>query len=243
MTSAVQPWVAASSGERGAVLAPPPEIPLYLRRVYWWAYINPRCIRAWDRQWLTNLILWGNFARLRDAALDQLGTPVEGRTLQVACVYGDFTPRVLDRLAPGARLDVADIVPQQLSNLAEKLPPGAPVALHRCDSSDLAFADASFDQVVLFFLLHEQPEDVRRGSIAEAVRVLKPGGKLVVMDYHQPRWWHPLRYLFQPVLRVLEPFAMDLWRTELPAWLPRSMTVASVRLYFGGLYQMVVATR
>ena len=47
-------------------------IPAYLHETYWWAYVHPSAVRLFERQWLVNLILWGNFAKLRDAALAQL---------------------------------------------------------------------------------------------------------------------------------------------------------------------------
>jgi hypothetical protein len=55
---------------------------------------------------------------------------------------------------------------------------------------------------------------------------------------------HPLRYLFRPVLRALEPFALDLWQHELAQWLPDSVTPAQIRkeTYFGGIYQKLVIT-
>src|SRR5437867_2748397 len=36
-------------------------VPWYLDSVYWWAYVDPRAITLFERQWLVNLILWGNF--------------------------------------------------------------------------------------------------------------------------------------------------------------------------------------
>ncbi len=232
-------------GDRSTRRASVAEIPPYLERFYWWAYIHPRGVSIFDRRWLTNLILWGNFATLRDAAVAALGSPIIGRTLQVACVYADFTPSLLCAMAPGASLDVVDVVPLQLGNLNAKLPRSAPAALHLRDASDLGFATASFDQVVMFFLLHEQPAAIRQRSLAEAWRVLRPGGRLVVVDYRRPAWWHPLRYLFAPVLRRLEPFALDLWRHELRVWFPATGHPASVqeRRFFGGLYQLLVVTR
>ena len=41
-------------------------IPGYLHETYWWAYVHPNAVRLFERQWLVNLILWGNFAKLRD---------------------------------------------------------------------------------------------------------------------------------------------------------------------------------
>jgi ubiquinone/menaquinone biosynthesis C-methylase UbiE len=232
----------AKADEKVMEPLPPQAIPNYLQETYWWAYVHPNAVSFFERQWLVNLILWGNFARLRDAALAELGREVPGRTLQVACVYGNFTERLAARIAPGGSLDVVDVLPIQLRNLREKLPASAPVTLHQRDSTALGFADASYDQVILFFLLHEQPEAARRKTLREALRVLRPGGKLVLVDYHLPRRLHPLRYLFRPVLRALEPFALDLWRHEIARWLPESVTVAQVRkqTYYGGLYQKLV---
>ena len=76
----------------------PAVIPEYLHNTYWWAYLHPRAVHIFERQWLVNLILWGNFAKLRDAALQEMGEEINGRVLQVACVYGDFTEHLVRRL-------------------------------------------------------------------------------------------------------------------------------------------------
>lgn len=218
-------------------------VPRYLQETYWWAYVHPRAVRLFERQWLVNLILWGNFAKLRDAALDALGERLPGRTLQVACVYGDFTPRLAQRVADGGSLDVVDVLPIQLANLGRKLDDGAPVRLIHRDASDLRFEDGTYDRVALFFLLHEMPLDVRRRTLSEALRVLKPGGELVIVDYHRPARWHPFRPLMHWILRRFEPFAHDLWAHEVSEWLPEGR-VASLgkRTYWGGLYQKLVIT-
>jgi ubiquinone/menaquinone biosynthesis C-methylase UbiE len=161
----------------------------------------------------------------------------------VACVYGDFTPRLAQRLTEGASLDVVDVLPIQLANLRRKLGASVSVNLINRDASDLGFADGSYDRVVLFFLLHEMPLEVRRRTLAEAMRVLKPGGQLVIVDYHRPSSWHPLRAVMKWILRNFEPFAMDLWRHELTEWLP-SLGGGSLRkeTFYGGLYQKLVIT-
>jgi len=219
-------------------------LPKYLEQTYWWAYVHPNSVRVFERQWLVNLILWGNFAMLRDAALAEMGSPIKGRVLQVACVYGDFSQHVARRLGPGAHLDVVDVAPVQLENLTGKVKDYPNVALHHQDSTALGFDDHSYDQTVVFFLLHEQPEDVRRKTIAEAIRVTRPGGKVIFVDYHGPRRSNPFRYVMKPVLTWLEPFAMDLWRQELPAFMPDSVRPEQLQseFYFGGLYQKVVLT-
>ena len=220
-------------------------IPRYLEQVYWWAYVHPNAVQLFEREWLVNLILFGNYGRLRDAALDDFGETVTGKTLQVACAYGNLTTRLHQRLAPDASLDVVDILPIQLLNLAKKLPADERVALLQGDSSSLACPDASYDQALLFFLLHEQPEAVRRATLAEAMRVVRPGGRIVIIDYHLPVPWHPLRLLMTGVFRKLEPYAMDLWQNEIEAFMPRHAKPASItkKTYYGGLYQKLVLIR
>jgi hypothetical protein len=79
------------------------QVPYYLNAHYWWAYIHPRAVQLFERQWLVNLVLWGNYARPHDAVLDEMGDSLPGRTLQVACVYGDLTARLGARVAEGGR--------------------------------------------------------------------------------------------------------------------------------------------
>jgi ubiquinone/menaquinone biosynthesis C-methylase UbiE len=219
--------------------------PPYLTAHYWWAYVHPRAVWFFERQWLVNLILWGNYARLRNAAMAELGDVLPGTTLQVACVYGDLTNTLVSRVAAGGgRLDIVDVLPMQLENLRSKLPSGAPARLLAMDSADLNLPDASYDQVLLFFLLHEQPRIYRERTLSEAFRVVRPGGKIVIIDYARPRWWHPLRYLWRPLLAALEPFALDLWHHEVDRWLPpAARSEWRKQSFFGGLYQKVVIKR
>jgi len=226
-------------------VAAPVTVPHYLESTYWWAYTHPNAVRVFERQWLVNLILWGNFSRLRDLALKEMGETINGNVLQVACVYGNFTEHLVRRLGPKGHLNVIDVAPVQITNLHDKLGPQKQVTVLQQDSSALTFADASHDTTVLFFLLHEQPAEVRRKTIAEAMRVTKPGGKIVFVDYHKPKALSPFRYIMVPILTTLEPFAMDLWNGQIADWLPADCQNLRIdkQTYFGGLYQKVVITR
>ncbi len=138
-----------------------------------------------------------------------------------------------------------DVVEGQIENLRRKLPQGSKVRSLRMDSAALDFPDGRYDRALLFFLLHEQPEDWRRRTLEETLRVVKPGGRVVVVDYARPKWWSPFRYIMAPTLAFLEPFALDLWRFEVKTFLSPS---ASARVLlretmFGGLYQLVALER
>jgi SAM-dependent methyltransferase len=104
-----------------------------------------------------------------------------------------------------------------------------------------SYDGGAFDRVALFFLLHEQPLEWRRRTLAEALRVVRPGGEIVIVDYARPKWWNPLRYLFRPILGALEPFALDLWRFEIETFMPpaRNYRATQRASCFGGLYQLV----
>ena len=237
----------AQATEPAVAIASAQKVPWYLARVYWWAYVDRRAIYFFERQWLVNLILWGNFGRLRDAALAALaGSPGErlgGRTLQVACVYGNLTPALLGCIATDSTLDVVDVLPQQLENLHRKLPPEHGARLVHGDSTNLRYEAETFDRALIFFLLHEQPAAERRATLAEALRVVRPGGRIVIVDYHRPHRFHPLYWPMKGILHSLEPFALDLWENDLETWLPRDRQVTiSRRTLFGGLYQLVTLT-
>lgn len=218
-----------------------PAIPHYLQATYWWAYIHPWGVRVFERQWLVNLILWGNYKRLCDAVLHAYGQHLHGHSLQIACAYGDLTPRLADTIGADGTLQVIDILPIQLSNLAGKLPKDSSVRLQCMDSTSLTYRDQHFDRALLFFLLHEQPLAVRKKTLAEAARVIRPGGTLTIVDYAGPSRLNPLRYIMVPILALLEPFARDLWNEEIATWLPLDANIELVhrQRFFGGLYQML----
>jgi ubiquinone/menaquinone biosynthesis C-methylase UbiE len=181
---------------------------------------------------------------LRDAALAELSV-ANGTTAQIACAYGGLTTQLAKKCsAENGTLDVVDVLPIHLQNLRRKLPQRCPVKLLAMNSVDLQFPDRSYDQVLLFFLLHEQPAEVRRRTLQEAFHVLKPEGKIVIVDYARPRWWHPLRYIWRLVLAALEPFALDLWRDDIAAWMPAGYPgQMRSQSFFGGLYRLTTFTR
>ena len=222
-----------------------PATPDYLKDTYSWAYVTPEAVRRFERQWLVNLSLWGNFNRLRDLALNAFGRELTGQSLQIACVYGDLTSSWESCHAAAGQLDVIDVLPVQIDNLKRKLGANSRVNIQMANATALPHATASVDRSLLFFLLHEMPLDVRIATVREAFRVTKPGGKIVFVDYHKPSKAHPLYLPMKGVLHTLEPFALDLWQTEIAEWFPADMPPAGFtkKTYFGNLYQLIEVTR
>ena len=163
-----------------------------------------------------------------DAALDALGDALQGRTLQIAAAYGDFSPRLNDRVAKaGGALDVVDALPIQIANLRAKLCGGPSARTAVMDATALEFEDGAFDRAVLFFLLHEQPLEWRRETLEEALRVVRPGGRIVIVDYARPKWWNPLRYLMRRYSRCSNPSRSTCGARRSPPSCPKTVASAT----------------
>ncbi len=198
-------------------------VPDYLARHYWWAYLSPVAVKFFDHQPIISAILFGNYQRLLESTFRMLrGGPI-GRTLQLTCVYGSLTPRLAEHVPP-EDLHVVDVAPIQLDLARSKLKngsddPASMARLVRMNAEKLAYADDSFDTVIIFFLLHELPPEVRRRTLAEAVRVLRPGGRLLITEYGELTRRHvfhkvpPLRWIFG----AAEPFLPAFWSEDLGA--------------------------
>lgn len=68
----------------------------------------------------------------------------------------------------------------------------------RVSMDETGLPDASIDLVMTSMALHETPPQVRRNAIAEAARVLKPGGRFLLVDWSKPKlgfwglFWLPM---------------------------------------------------
>jgi SAM-dependent methyltransferase len=218
----------------------PPAVPDYLRDCYTWAYLNRRMLTLLDRPLVVTAILWGTYSRLLRSVLAEL-RPGQ-RVLQPACVYGDFSPSIARFLGSHGRLDVSDVVPLQVENCRRKLKAYPQASLRIRDAATLG--SGSFDAVCCFFLLHEMPEPYKRAVVDALLSSVRPGGKVIFVDYHKPHWAHPLKPVMSLVFDTLEPFAKDLWRRDIAGYARAGDQFAwSKETYFGGLYQKVVARR
>lgn len=215
-------------------------LPDYLCRTYAWAYLSPRTMPWLDRMPVVSAILWGNAGRLMRWAVDRFA-PGDS-VLQAACVYGALSPMLARRVGVDGRLDVRDVAPIQIANVRRKLA-GLPQA--RAEVFDLVEPlDERFDGVCCFFLLHEVPEPERRRIVANLLAAVKPGGRVVFVDYHRPRRGHPLALVMAAVFRWLEPYAASLLDVPLETLAAEAKDFDwHKETRFGGLYQLVVAAR
>jgi ubiquinone/menaquinone biosynthesis C-methylase UbiE len=217
-----------------------PEIPHYMQDIYYWAYLNPRNVRWLDHELIVRLILWEQHAKLRRAAFAEI-EPGQ-KVLQSTCVYGKFLPMLAELIGPEGHLDVVDIAEVQLNSAQRKLNQFSNVSLHHADVMDLG--DESYDSVICYFLLHEIPDQDKRKAANVLLRKVRPGGKLIFIDYHKPHWAHPLKPITSFVFDTLEPFAKGMWKTEIEGLAEQPELFSwSKQKFFGSLFQKVVAQR
>ncbi len=55
------------------------------------------------------------------------------------------------------------------------------------DAADMPFDDNQFDASIISFALHDMPADIRERALAETIRVTRPKGDVVIVDYALPR--------------------------------------------------------
>jgi ubiquinone/menaquinone biosynthesis C-methylase UbiE len=146
------------------------------------------------------------------------GQPLRAqRLLDVACGTGRFLSFVKHN---HPRLPVVglDLSPAYLHRARRQLGDWSWVDLILGPAEALPFADASFDLVTCVYLFHELPRPVRERAAAEFARVLRPGGRLVLVDAFQ----HGDEPAFDGLLELFplayhEPYFADYVRHDLGA--------------------------
>ncbi len=118
------------------------------------------------------------------------------RVLDVACGTGDLTHAFAE--AGAAEVVGVDFTPEMLAFAERKrlsLPPrtASRVRYAEGDAQNLPFSDASFDVVSIAFGIRNVADTGR--ALSEFARVLRPGGRLVVLEFDRPthapmRWFH-----------------------------------------------------
>lgn len=113
------------------------------------------------------------------------------RGLDVGCGTGRLLA-FLHHAWPGLKWTGLDLSAPYLAEARRLIGNTARVKLIEGAAEKLPFEDASLDLVVSSFLLHELPDGIRAGALAEMARVLRPDGLVVLVDSIQrgdlPAW-------------------------------------------------------
>ncbi len=123
--------------------------------------------------------LWTCFTRRVVLPWALQGRTLRGDVLEVGAGGGGMAEGIL-RSFPDVQLTVTDLDPAMVDAARQRLARFDDVTVIEADSTDLPFVDASFDVLVSFLMLHHVLDWPR--ALAEARRVLRPGGVLVGYD-------------------------------------------------------------
>ncbi len=120
--------------------------------------------------------------RLRTADLAQL-QPGEV-VLDVGCGTGALAMEAYKRVGTTGRVCGIDPGSEQIARARSKAERASlPIDFQIGVIEQLAFPDQSFDAVLSTLMMHHLPDDLKRLGLAEMARVLKPGGRLVIVDF------------------------------------------------------------
>jgi ubiquinone/menaquinone biosynthesis C-methylase UbiE len=148
-----------------------------------------------DQGWSYDLMDWlfdpllfrGQLRELRRRTLDLARLQRGEQALDVGCGTGTLALAIQARVGATGRVCGVDPGARQIARArakaARRYGPTAPIEFQLGVIERLSFPDQSFDVVFSTLMLHHLPAPLKRQGLAEIVRVLKPGGRLVIADF------------------------------------------------------------
>ena len=147
---------------------------------------------------MNRLMTFGQDIRWRKEVIHRAWLPPGGRLLDLGSGTGDLAREAL-RQSPDCRVVAADFTLQMMrtgKTRLERHPSRQPSPLwSAADALQLPFPDGSFDAVVSGFLMRNVVN--REQALIEQLRVLAPGGRIVILDTTRPA-----RSLLSPLIHL-----------------------------------------
>src|SRR5271166_5032727 len=132
---------------------------------------------------MLTVLTFGREQAFRESILDAGGVAPGNRVLDVGCGTGTLTLAAKRRVGPNAEVHGVDPSEEMIARAKTKAArQGLAVALDIASAQKLPFPDASFDVVLSSLMLHHLPEPSRKQAVAEMGRVLRPAGRLLIVE-------------------------------------------------------------
>lgn len=148
-------------------------------------WLTEKSAELYDTQ--VEILFNGSANAIRRQALPQLHEVFAGRdqrklkVIEIGCGTGRFID-ALKQVWPRLPVFGIDLSEAYVKHARRYLKRWSRVNLSVAKAESLPVADASQDAVVSVFLFHELPPKVRRTVLRECGRVLRPGGRLILVD-------------------------------------------------------------
>lgn len=154
-----------------------------------------------DYDRLNHLISLGVDRSWRRRALREILADKPQSILDIACGTGDFSLAIARRMHPESRVTGIDLSEGMLAVMREKVARAGLDGRITCAQGDceaLPYPDGSFDVATIAFGIRNFEH--REAALAEILRVLKPGGRLVILELSVPenaflRWCYNLYFM------------------------------------------------
>ena len=132
-------------------------------------------LRAW-------LITRGREGKFRRTLVDLAGVKRGDKVLDVGCGTGSLAIEAGKTVGSTGSVVGIDPSPEMIGRAKSKARRLANVSFQIAPAQNLPFADASFDVVMSSLVLHQLPPESLHVVKSEIARVLKPGGRLLIVD-------------------------------------------------------------
>ncbi len=132
----------------------------------------------------TTVLSFGCASALRRRIVELAGIAPGERVLDVGCGPGRLTILAWRAAGPAGEALGIDPSPEMVALARRNAARAGAAARFEVGAIEaLPYADDRFDVVLSSLMLHHLPDDLKRRGFAEARRVLRPGGRLVAVDF------------------------------------------------------------
>jgi ubiquinone/menaquinone biosynthesis C-methylase UbiE len=123
----------------------------------------------------------------REKTLDLANLKSGESVLDVGCGTGTLAVTAKQRVGPAGRVYGVDASPEMLARANKKASKaGAEVVFKNGMVEALPFSESQFDAVLSTLMLHHLGRKARQQCAHEMRRVLKPGGRVLAVDFARP---------------------------------------------------------